>query len=234
MAKKKSVKIKSRKQIMKEYSNEYTQIEVDKCLRLSNYINNSFKYKDLEKLAHMVYKLKTEEMYKELSFILYEYPMKYHRHRVEWKTRRLYSPNAKENHDFFEGIFKDLVQIKHSIICTPCIIDIKCYFPIPKSFNKYESVLAEMELVEYIKTPDFDNLGKSYCDMQNAITFLDDSLIIDGRIRKFYSLKPRVEINIKYKEKHSIKKNYQSIVNSVLFEKYRDSVNIDYILKGGT
>lgn len=232
MAKNKSGKIKSRKQSLKEYSYRYNNVEVDKCLRLNNYIKNNFKYKDLNKLAEMIYKLKTEEEYEEVSFVLYEYPMKYHRHRVEWKTRRLYSPNAKENHDFFEGVFKDLVQMKTAIICTPCIIDIRCYFPIPKNFNKYETVLAEMGLVEFIKTPDFDNLGKSYCDMQNAITFLDDSLIIDGRIRKFYSLKPRVEVDIKYKKKHSIKKNYQSIINSVLFKKYSHSVNIDYILKG--
>jgi Holliday junction resolvase RusA-like endonuclease len=232
MSKKKSGKIKTRKAILKEYNNDYAQIETDDCLRLTNYMNSTFKYNDLPRLGEMIYKLKTEEEYEEVSFILYEYPMKYHRHRVEWKTRRLYSPNAKENHDFFEGIFGDLVQMKTKIICTPCIIDIKCYFPVPKNFNKFETVLAEMELVEYIKTPDFDNLGKSYCDMQNMITFLDDSLVIDGRIRKFYSLKPRVEINIKYKKKHSIKKNYQSIVNSILFEKYRDSVEIDYILKG--
>jgi Holliday junction resolvase RusA-like endonuclease len=231
MPKKKSGKIKTRKASLKEYNQDYAKVEVDKCLRLSNYMNSSFKYKDLPKLGEMVYKLKNEEEYEEVSFTLYEYPMKYHRHRVAWQTRKLYSPNAKENHDFFENIFEDLVQMKTKIICTPCIIDIKCYFPIPKNFNKFETVLAEMELVEYIKTPDFDNLGKSYCDMQNLITFLDDSLIIDGRIRKFYSLKPRVEINIKYKKKHSIKKNYQSIINSVLFEKYRDSVDIDYILK---
>lgn len=232
MSNKKSKKIKSRKTILKEYKENYDRVEVDKCLRLTNYINSSFKYKDLSKLGEMVYKLKTEEEYEEISFILYECPMKYHRHRVEWKTKRVYSPNAKENHDFFEKISGDLVQMKTKIICTPCIVDIKCYFPIPKNFNKFETVLAEMELIEYIKTPDFDNLGKSYCDMQNMITFLDDSLIIDGRIRKFYSLKPRVEINIKYKKKHSIKKNHQSVINSILFEKYRDSVDIDYILKG--
>lgn len=232
MAKKKSTKIKSRKQLMAEYSDKYSDVEDDKCDRISNYISNNFKYKDLEKLGNMIYKLRTEDEYDTVSFTLYEYPMKYHRHRVEWKTRRLYSPNAKENHDFFEKVFDDLMTIKPKIICTPCILDIKCYFPIPKSFNRYEVILAEMELIEYIKTPDFDNLGKSYCDMQNAITFLDDSLIIDGRIRKFYSLKPRVDVNIKFRKKHSTKKNYQSIINSVLFKKYGNIDDIDYILKG--
>ncbi len=52
-------------------------------------------------------------------------------------------------------------------------------------------------IIRPTKRPDFDNIGKIICDSLNMIAYHDDSAIVDGRVRKFYSDVPRVEVIIK-------------------------------------
>ena len=48
-----------------------------------------------------------------------------------------------------------------------------------------------------VKKPDADNLGKSPLDAISGYAYADDNQISDLRIRKRYSLNPRVEIEIR-------------------------------------
>ena len=66
------------------------------------------------------------------------------------------------------------------------------------SFNSTDTYLAELGLIRPLLKPDFDNIAKKYSDMYNGNVWLDDSLVIDGRIRKYYSILPRVEIRLRY------------------------------------
>lgn len=52
--------------------------------------------------------------------------------------------------------------------------------------------------VPYIEKPDRDNLDKYILDVCSKVIFADDKQIYDGRIQKYYSLDPRVEIEIIY------------------------------------
>ena len=81
-----------------------------------------------------------------------------------------------------------------------------------------EKILAEMGYIRPISKPDWDNVGKTYSDMIQGTLLFDDSLIIEGISRKFYSIKPRIEIKIEYMKK------YDSLYNT---NKMRKKVEID-------
>lgn len=115
-----------------------------------------------------------------------------------------YVKGAKENKKFFLDYVKT-----HNLpfITTPCRFEVRSYLPIPKSMSKKEKELAEEGSVRPISKPDWDNLGKTYSDMVNSILIYDDALIIEGVSKKYYSKKPRVEIDIEYMREHDSKFN---------------------------
>lgn len=84
--------------------------------------------------------------------------------------------------------------------------------------KKMEMLLAEVGLIRPISKPDFDNLIKTYTDMIQGTMLLDDSLVIEGVSRKFYSSKPRVEISISYMVE------FDSIFNKNKVEKWKGRV----------
>ena len=45
--------------------------------------------------------------------------------------------------------------------------------------------------------PDFDNISKTFCDVMTSLFFwADDSLVADGRIRKFWGVQPGIHVRI--------------------------------------
>jgi Holliday junction resolvase RusA-like endonuclease len=113
---------------------------------------------------------------------------------------RFYVKNSRANNEFVELMSSKYEDIQNVIKDKECEIDIKSYFPIPKSFNKVNTLLAELGIIRPITKPDWDNLGKTYSDAIQPWIVYDDSLFIDGSSHKYYSLKPRVEIQIKFYE----------------------------------
>ena len=76
-------------------------------------------------------------------------------------------------------------------------VDITAYLGPPSSKPKIWTVLALIEhVIRPTKKPDWDNIGKIVCDALNSIAYRDDSAVVDGRVRKFFSEKPRVEVTI--------------------------------------
>lgn len=110
-----------------------------------------------------------------------------------------YVKGAKDNKKLFKKFIND---IDIDIITTPTKFTCKSYFPIPSSMNQIEKVLAEIGLIRPISKPDWDNVGKSYCDMLQGLILYDDSLIVEGVSKKYYSMKPRIEITISYMKEH--------------------------------
>jgi Holliday junction resolvase RusA-like endonuclease len=67
--------------------------------------------------------------------------------------------------------------------------------------TKSESTKKFLKLIEnddypYIKKPDRDNLDKFVLDCLSEEVFYDDNQVYDGRITKYYSMNPRIEIEI--------------------------------------
>ena len=110
-----------------------------------------------------------------------------------------YVKGAKDNKKLFKKFIND---IDIDIITTPTKFTCKSYFPIPSSMNQIEKILAEIGLIRPISKPDWDNVGKAYCDMLQGLILYDDSLIVEGVSKKYYSMKPRIEITISYMKEH--------------------------------
>lgn len=71
----------------------------------------------------------------------------------------------------------------------PLAVDMRLVMPVAKSWPKKrrEACLAGAEAP--LGKPDWDNLGK-VIDALNQIAWVDDSQIVDGRVRKFYGPRP--------------------------------------------
>jgi Holliday junction resolvase RusA-like endonuclease len=79
--------------------------------------------------------------------------------------------------------------------------------------NIIEKILSELGFIRPLTKPDWDNVAKAYCDMIIGYLIYDDSQIIEGSSSKYYSSKPRIEIELEYME------DYDSNFNRRKFDK---------------
>lgn len=77
----------------------------------------------------------------------------------------------------------------------PLILDVQMFMAVPASKpRKWREAALRGEIRPTVK-PDWDNGGK-LTDALNLIVWIDDRQIIDGRVRKFYSDRPRTEVTV--------------------------------------
>jgi Holliday junction resolvase RusA-like endonuclease len=221
------MKYKSRKIKSVQYEAKYQGIPTDYYQRL-NYMCNQYeisesKYnKILAKKQCMLENL----YYYDLNIILYEEPEGSPRPRTRIINRKnfmneamsnssfvhVYSVTGKEDSVFMQRLMEqDLLNLQ-CLIDTPCNVEFNCFFKTPNTFNVTDKFLAEIGLIRYIPKPDWDNIGKKYSDMYNHNIWIDDSYVIDGTVRKFYSILPRVEIRLRYLNTLYNKYQYNSLI----------------------
>lgn len=132
----------------------------------------------------------------QISFIIYMTPQATPRPRLG-RFGTFYVKGAMDNSKIFKDfMLKQFPEVNH--ITTPCKFTLDLYMPIPSGLNRIDQILAELKIIKVISRPDWDNLGKTYSDMIQKHLLQEDSLIYDARVRKFYSVKPRVELKIEY------------------------------------
>lgn len=235
------MKHKSRKQKASEYEQKYGDIPVDFHERLS-WLYDKLKITESQAFDIM---LKRADMLGSLYFydinvVLFEVPEGSPRPRFRLVNRQnlanmaianpsfihVYSITGAEDNKFMRRLIDagELSQLDQ-LICTPCDVDICAYMKTPSSYNKQDTILAELGLHRPIFKPDFDNIAKKYSDMFNKNVWLDDTLVVDGSIHKFYSVLPRIEIRIKYLNMLYNKHQYSAITNRVDFD---DSISLSY------
>lgn len=185
------------KKIESEYKELYGDISKDEDIRFTELLNSvNLSNKSRELLFPHIQNI-LHASWKEINFIIYLIPKATPRPRHSFKTNTFYVYGSKDNKDIF---YKFISKLDIPMIVSPCKFYCTSYLPIPKSMCGEEKILAEMGLIRPISKPDWDNLGKTYSDMIQATLLYDDSLIIEGVSKKFYSAKPRIEISIKYME----------------------------------
>lgn len=143
----------------------------------------------------------------------------------------VYTPNAQDDFNYMRKITEDqeLISID-GLVNTPCIIKYDAYYKTPSYFNTTDIFLAEIGLFRpSISKPDWDNLGKKYCDMYNHNVWLDDALVMSGTVNKYYSIKPRIEITLWYMNCVYNKNQYNAIIN----RKDYDGGQLYYLDKNG-
>ena len=179
-----------------KYQELYGEIPIDKNERLSYLIRKL----NIKRGLNINF---TEEIkrilnipWKHLQFTIYLIPKGTPRPRTGRGGTHFYVKGASDNKRFFKEFYKKWNS--HPKISTACKFYVTSYFPLTSSMRKYEMILAEMGLIRPITKPDFDNLAKTYADMIQGTLLSDDALIIEGTSKKYYSMKPRIEISISY------------------------------------
>jgi Holliday junction resolvase RusA-like endonuclease len=177
--------------IEKEYQQLYGNIPESYEERLEYLLNTlTIKNKSVYDKIKSIINIK----WKSTSFVIYLLPKATPRPRRSFNGI-FYVKGAKDNKDLFR---KYIIDINPEIIYTPIKFSCISYFPIPKSMNSVEKVCAELGFIRPISKPDWDNIGKTYCDMIQDLLIYDDSLIIEGTSKKYYSVKPRIEITLSW------------------------------------
>lgn len=206
--------MKSRKNKQKLYDKLYNHIPKDYDERLEWMVDqfhlNSMK---MDSIIGKYNTMKKQLYYKRFFIVLYEIPEGSPRPRFRLVNRKnlrniaianpnfihVYSPVGAEDHKFMKQLLtKQDFTDYNKLIYTPCIVNYKAFFKTPSSFNSVEKYLAELGVYNPISKPDWDNIGKKYCDMTNENIWVDDRLVIKGTVEKYYSILPRVEITIDY------------------------------------
>ena len=80
-------------------------------------------------------------------------------------------------------------------LAGPLVATFRAFFQIPQSASRKKQ-RAMLAGTIRPKKKDWDNLGKSPSDALNGLAYVDDRQIADGRVVKFYSDRPRLEIEI--------------------------------------
>lgn len=110
-------------------------------------------------------------------------------------TVRMYDP--KKSRDF-----KDYVKLVASenapvsLLEGPLAMVVQVYRPTPKSFSKKKTAQAEAREIRPTTKPDVDNYVKAVKDALKNVIWKDDSQVVDLKVSKWYSERPRVEVMI--------------------------------------
>ncbi len=215
------------KQKQKEYEAKYSGIPIDQRERLS-FLCDKFNITQNESIdiMHEMHRRMNNLYYTTIRVVLYQEPQGAKRPRYRIVNRanlissaisdpnfiHVYSPDAAYNHEYMRRLVdsNEIMSLSH-LICTPCDVWYRAYFPTPNYYNKVETFMAEVGLDRPLIKPDFDNIEKLYADMYNSNVWLDDVLTIRGVVDKFYSILPRVEIDLMYLNAVYCKKQWQQI-----------------------
>ena len=232
--------MKNKKQKMMEYDNKYGHIPKSYEQRLE-YLYETLKIDDKKSNEIIMARNNfiASTYYQTIRLVIYEVPEYTQRPRARLIHRsgiinavtggndfiQVYSITGRQNREFMRMFTKENLQELEQLLCTPCDIEYKVYFPTPSYYNKTEIFLAEIGLDRPITKPDFDNIEKSYSDAFTGNIWIDDIIVVDATIRKYYSILPRVEIDLKYANQLCNRHQYKAMINR---KDFTDEMKVNY------
>lgn len=236
---------KSRNEKQKEYELKYSHIPKDNDERLQWLINQyRLSSSKMQEIIDKKRNIETYLFYYDYKIILYEEPEGAKRPRFQMINRKNYmnmamgarnfihvfSPDAAEDHKFLHRLLDTELNELQRFIQTPCQVCINTFSRTPSYFNLTDTILAEIGVHRNIQKPDFDNIAKKYCDMFNENIWLDDQMVLDGEVHKYFSILPRVEIYIRYLNYVSTPYQYDQILNKA---GYNPDIPVNYLDEKG-
>lgn len=108
---------------------------------------------------------------------------------------RMYDPKKSRDYKDYVKLAAGEVAPKR-LIDTPIKLRLDVYRPIPKSLSKKKAAQAEAGELRPTTKPDADNYLKGVKDALKNVIWKDDSQVVEVAVGKWYSEKPRVEIQI--------------------------------------
>jgi Holliday junction resolvase RusA-like endonuclease len=233
--------MKNRKEKNLEYQQKYADIPRDYNDRLSwmasNYhLSESAMKEIIERRNNIIQNIEFQDFF----VVLYMEPEGTPRHRYRLITPKnymqaalnspyvhIYQPRAQEDHTYLKKLVSsEIIQLER-FIQTPFACNINAFFKTPTGYSRSDTFMAEIGLDFNIKKPDVDNIEKKYLDMFNENIWLDDNMCFSGRLNKFYSVLPRVEISIRYMNCAMNKYQYNHIVSRVGYQENSDLYYLD-------
>lgn len=191
-----------------QYGEKYGEVSKDCLDRIYSLLDGLNDKQLTDMRTNIQYNVDTEWKY--ISFIFWFLPKATPRARYTGFGKHFYVSDAMNNQklmlNYVEEHLKDF-----PMITTACKFYCDTYFPTPSAMTKEEKVRAELKLIRHMSKPDWDNLGKTYSDMIQNTIIMDDSIIVDSRVSKYYSIKPRIEITIEYADRYDSKYNRKNI-----------------------
>ena len=186
------------------------------------YIENNFRINP-RKLQEAVERL-NEITWETINFSMKIVPKPSPRPRLSKSGFHFYVKGAADNKK------KIAKYIERHIIYTRTEISIKAYLPTPiSSMSNIEIYMADAGLISPIGGSDVDNLMKTYLDMIQGHLLLNDNIVTKGTLEKAYSLKPRLDISIRYQTSFDSKFNQRKVTSSKAFkEEFKDDKKEPY------
>ena len=219
------MKNKSYKLQIQEYADKYGKIPIEEESLLP-YLEKELRLTDRDfELIEEENRISQSIPWDTLQIVLPIIPKPSPRPRYSGVSGRFYVTGASENKKLFKYYFTE----KYHIIYTQVYFSLKVYLPTPiSSMNRREIYRAECGDIIPISNPDWDNVGKTYSDMIQQILILNDNIISKGLVEKFYSIKPRVVITIKYQKGYDSKFNRKRVENS---KSYKEAIEVGNIIE---
>ena len=116
--------------------------------------------------------------------------------RPRWSSHGTYTPKETVA---YETYIKEIFVISYPdfiLLEGPLKIQITAWLMIPKSTSKKKAKLMTERIIRPTKKPDWENVAKSVCDALEKLAYKNDSQIVTAVFHKFYSVQPRLEIEI--------------------------------------
>lgn len=223
---------KNRKQKEKEYKEKFGNIPLNLVERL-NYMYELYGFENkpnkIEELEMKRDNMINNMYYYDMNVVsLYEIPEGTARPRFRLINRKNYNIEAISSGNFVHvytiGARDDYLCMRRivdegelislsGLVMTPVIMDYTAYFPTPNSYSDTDKCLCEAGIIRpSLADPDWDNIGKKYCDMYNHNIWLDDATVNDGSVHKYYSILPRIEIRMRYLNCVYNRNQYRNII----------------------
>jgi Holliday junction resolvase RusA-like endonuclease len=75
-------------------------------------------------------------------------------------------------------------------------LEITIYRPMLASWAPYKRMLCELGVIRPESKPDYDNFSKIITDAMRGIVFVDDGQVVVGNVSLYYSVRPRMVLNV--------------------------------------
>ncbi len=112
---------------------------------------------------------------------------------------RMYDPAKSRNWKQYARLIAQNEMMGKNLLEGPLSLSVRVFRPMPKSMSKKKQLQALEGALQPTTKPDLDNYVKGASDALEGVVFANDSTIVSFHepFGKWYSDKPRVEIELK-------------------------------------
>ena len=224
---------------MIEYNQKYSHIPRDYVERLE-YLYETLGIDDVKSDEILAARDRyiSSTYFETIRMVIYEVPEYTPRPRARLINRKgvlnsigtnsfiqVYSITGRANKEYMKMFRQENLSYLDQLLCTPCDIEYRAYFPTPSYYNKTQIFLAEIGVDRPLIKPDFDNIEKSYSDAFTGNIWIDDIVVVDATFRKYYSVLPRMEIDLKYSNQLYNQYQYKAMTKR---KDFTEDMSVDY------